>query len=336
MTRYTSLFVTSALVAATIALAPATSFAAGPRDTLIAACAAKAMPTTAVIQVKVTKEKDGKEVEGVGSGSVIDSRGFIITNQHVVDSVTAVRLRLAGDPEDNWRDATIVFADESADLAVLRVKTDKPLPEVEFGTSSDLNIGEPAIVIGSPFGYAFSLSSGVISKLHVPMPGENPPRKYLIQTDAAVNHGNSGGPLFNADCEVIGIIELKIGEAGLGFAITADRATRCVASNMNAEWAGVSHGITDVEASVVGTGRDRFAVTIKSMALGSPAAEVLQLGDRIVKVSGRPIHNVFDLERSMWDNNVGDEVKVDIVRDGKDMQVSMKLVAAPKASNVRD
>lgn len=337
MTRFTSVCITSALVATAIALTPATSFA-GPRDTPIAACAAKAMPATAVIQVQVTKEVNGKEVEGmaVGSGFVIDSRGFILTNQHVVDGATVIKLKLSGDR--SWRPASLVFADATADLAVVHVKTDKPLPQVTLGTSSDLAIGEPTIVIGAPLGDAFSLSSGVVSKLHVPVPGEDPPSKYLIQTDAAVNHGNSGGPMFNAECETIGVVELKLENAeGVGFAITADRAARVVASQMNAEWAGVTHGITGVTMKVVApTGADRLAVFVKSMSVGSPAAAVLKLGDRIVKVSGRPVNNVFDLERSVWDNKAGDTVKVDIVRDGKFMNVSMTLAAAPAPSDVKD
>lgn len=327
----------AALAAAAIAMTPATSFAS-PRDTPISACAAKAMPATAVIQVNVTREENGKQVEGmaVGSGLVIDSRGFILTNQHVVEGGSAIKLKLSGDR--SWRPASLVFADATADLAVVHVETDKPLPQMTLGTSSDLALGEPTIVMGSPLGDAFSLSSGVVSKLRVPRPGENPPSKYLIQTDAAVNHGNSGGPMFNAECETIGIVELKLEDAeGVGFAITADRAARVVASQMSAEWAGISHGITGVTVKVVApTGADRLAVFVKSMSVGSPAAAVLKLGDRIVKVSGRPINNAFDLERSVWGNKPGDMVKVDIVRDGKPMDVSMKLAAAPAPSDVKD
>ncbi len=333
--------ITTLLTLSTLAVASvgftAPSFA-GARDTPIRACAAKAMPATVVIQTKVVKKgEDGKPVQGsaVGSGFVVDSRGFILTNQHVIDSAKAIRLRLSGDAPDGWRDADLVFADAVTDLAVLRVKTDKPLPELELGTSLDLGIGEPAIVIGSPFGDEFSLSSGVISKLRVPMLGEDPPTKMLIQTDAAVNHGNSGGPMFNADCEVIGVVELKMGDAGIGFAITADRAARVLASNMSAEWAQVYHGIRAVDVDP-GMPDDRQVVTIKEMAVDSPAAAVLKLQDRIVSFNDHPVHNMFDLERSIWDNNGGDEVKVHLIREGKPMDVVIKLAAAPAKAELKD
>lgn len=321
----------------------ATSAFAGNRDTFVSACAKTAMPSAVVIQGKMIKRgDDGKPVEGksVGSGFVVDSRGFIITNQHVVDGAQAIRLRLSGDDPEKWREAQVVFADEKVDLAVLRVKVeknDKPLPELNLGTSADLQVGEPAIVIGAPFGQEFSLSAGVISRVKVPMLGEDPPSKYLIQTDASVNHGNSGGSLLNADCEVIGVVELKMGDAGLGFAITADRAARVLAAHMSAEWANVYHGIRKVAIDVgTGSGVDRQVVVVKEMAVDSPAAAVLKLDDRIITMNDRPVHNMFDLERSVWDNNGGDDVKVHIIRDGQPLDVVIKLAAAPADAEAKD
>lgn len=341
MSKFKSTLCAVLALAAASATYTAPAFA-GNRDTFVAACAKSAMPATVVIQVKTVKKgDDGKPVQGmsVGSGTVVDSRGFILTNQHVVADAKAVRLRLSGDAEDGWRDADIVFADEAVDLAVLRVKTekDKLLPEVSLGTSHDLVVGEPAIVIGAPFGDEFSLSSGVISKLKVPLPGEDPPSKLLIQTDASVNHGNSGGPMFNADCQMIGVVELKVGAAGLGFAITADRAARVLASNLSAEWANVYHGIRSVAIDVgSGSGADRQVVVVKEMAVDSPAAAVLKLNDRIITVNDRPVHNMFDLERSVWDNNAGDEVKVHLIRDNQPMDVVIKLAAAPEKPAIND
>lgn len=329
-----------AIPAVAIALALAPGFAyAGPRDTPTRACAAKVLPAMVVIQAQVVKpDKDGKPEKGVavGSGFVIDSRGFIITNQHVIDGAKQVRLRLYGDKDDGWRAATIVWADENVDLAVLRVSAPKPLPELELGPSSDLSVGEPAIVIGSPFGDEFSLSAGVVSKIQVPKP-EDSSGIYLIQTDAAVNHGNSGGAMLNANCEAVGVVELKLGEAGIGFAITADRAARVAASNMNAEWAGVYHGIRDVSLKIVaGEGDNRQHLLVKEMAVGSPAAAVLQIGDYIVSINGRPIRNRFDLERAFWDNKAGDAVKMHIERNGVPMDVTLTLAAAPADSQVKD
>jgi serine protease Do len=327
-----------AALAIALALMPSTSFA-GARDTPTVAVAARVLPSTVVIQSQITEEKDGKEVDGlaIGSGFVIDSRGFIMTNEHVVAGAKSIRLRLYGDGDDNWREAAVIFADHDNDLAVLQVKTDKPLPELELGTAADLAIGEPAIVVGAPFGDEFSLSAGVVSKIKVVMPGDNPTNKFLIQTDASVNHGNSGGPMLNADGEDIGVIELKVGEAGLGFAITADRAARVAASNMNAAWAGVTHGITAVSTEIVArSGADRQVVIVKGIAVDSPAAAVLKIGDRILTVGGRSVHNDFDLERSFWDNKAGDQVKLHIVRNKVPMDVVLTLVAAQAAADQKD
>jgi serine protease Do len=332
------LSIAAAAVVMAVSLAPNLSFA-GARDTPARAVAALVLPSTAVIQTIVIRVKDGKPSEGhaVGSGYVIDSRGFIITNHHVIEGAQKVRLRLYGDAPDGWRDATVIFADKAEDLAILRVKADKPLPELEFGTAVDLAIGEPAIVVGAPFGDEFSLSAGVVSKVKVPMPGENPSNKYLIQTDASVNHGNSGGPLFNADGENIGVVELKMGDAGLGFAITADRAARFAASNMNAEWAGVTHGIKAVSMEIVApSGADRQVVIVKEIAVDSPAAAVLHIGDRIFSVGDRKVHNGFDLERSFWDNKAGDQVKMHIVRNNEPMDVTITLAAADATPAVKD
>jgi S1-C subfamily serine protease len=339
MFRTVSTLLASAALAAAFASATPAG-ASSLRDTPVKACAAKAMPSAVTIQVKTVKKgDDGKPEQGtsLGSGTVIDGRGFIITNQHVIEGARAIRLRLSGDGADDWRDAQVVFADEVTDLAVLSVKVDKekPLPEYELGTASDLAVGEPIYVIGSPFGQEFSLSAGVVSRVKVPMLGQMPPSKWLIQTDAAVNHGNSGGSMYNADCELVGIVELKMGDAGLGFAITADRAARVVASHMSAEWANVYHGIRSLQIDP-GTGADRQIAIVKEMAVDSPAAAVLKLNDRIITVNDRPVHNMFDLERSVWDNNAGDEVKVHVIRDGQPVDVVIKLGAVPANSELKD
>jgi len=335
---YVNSLIAMPALAIALAFAPGSSYA-GPRDTPARSCAALVLPSTAVIQSKVLKKgDDGKVTQGtaVGSGFVIDSRGFIITNQHVIDGGQEFRLRLYGDKPDSWRAATVVWADENVDLAVLRVQADKPLPELELGPSSDLAVGEPAIVIGSPFGDEFSLSAGVVSKIQVPKP-EDTSGIYLIQTDAAVNHGNSGGAMLNANCEAVGVVELKLGEAGIGFAITADRAARVAAGNMNAEWAGVTHGIRDVSLKIVASeGADRQHIIVRELAVGSPAAAVLQLGDYIVSIGGRAVRNRFDLERAFWDNKAGDAVKVHIERNGEPMDVVLTLAAAPADSAVKD
>ncbi len=337
-------------------------FAQSPRDTNTSKVVRQVIPS--VVRIARTI-KD--EVDVIGSGFVIDSRGYILTNEHVVDGETILLVGLYG--KKSWLEAEVVFKDKGNDLAVLKVEVEKPLPELLLGPSSDLTIGEPAIVIGNPLDETFTVTQGIISKLNKlherPDELKNMVKRYLIQTDAAINPGNSGGPLFNAAGEVVGIVELKKGTSGLGWAITADRAQRILSAAMSAEKkAKVKHGIAAVELKVLsrdGKCADRQAVLIKKIAADSPAAAleptavkkvgedaqakpvektaaqtVLRKGDRIIKVDGHLVTNAFDLERAFWDKKPGDKVIVTIVRDGKKAKVTLLLTGDGLEPEIKD
>jgi serine protease Do len=223
-----------------------------PRDTFERRVAKKVLPST----VRVAFPTDEKMFVN-GSGFVIDSRGYILTNQHVVEGHEKLLVGLydAGSQEGSqeWQEGEVVFQDKDNDLAVLKVKTSKPLPEVSLGRSATLEVGEPAIVIGNPKGEEFTVTRGIISRLRVPNDGHDGYKRkstiYMIKTDAAVNPGNSGGALLNALGEVVGVIELKYSRTeGLAYAITIDRAVRTLADGMSAQKKdGLKHGVKSLE-----------------------------------------------------------------------------------------
>lgn len=318
-----------------------------PRDTNTTKVVRRVVPS--VVRVaRLVKD----EVDVIGSGFIVDSRGYILTNEHVVEGEKTILIGLY--EKKSWLEAVVVFTDKGNDLAVLKVEAETPLPELLLGPSSDLEVGEPAIVIGNPMDETFTVTQGIISKLnklHERADEEkNMVKRYLIQTDAAINPGNSGGPLFNAMGEVVGIVEMKKGTSGLGWAITADRAQRILAQALSAERkAKVKHGIKSVEIKVLsreGSTAARQSVVVNEIVPESAAAALeaadanapkseskekaepktlLRKGDRILKIDERLITNAFDLERAFWDKKPGEQAVVTITRDGKEVKVTLTL-----------
>src|SRR4051794_12117078 len=163
-------------------------------------------------------------VGSLGSGFIIHSNGYIVTNNHVIDRAREIKVELT---DGRKYDADLVSADSDADLAILKINADKPLTVLELGDSSDLMIGEPVIAVGNPLGYSHSVSTGIVSAVHRDLKADNGGAVVLgdlIQTDAAINPGNSGGPLLNAYGQVIGINTAIRGDAqNIGFAIQVNR-----------------------------------------------------------------------------------------------------------------
>jgi serine protease Do len=180
----------------------------------------------------------------LGSGFIIQKDGYVVTNNHVVDRAREISVELA---DGRKLSADLISADPDADLAILRIHSDAPLPTLDLGESSDLMIGEPVIAVGNPLGYSHSVSTGIVSALHrdiepkqpdtadaQPVHGEEAALRDLIQTDAAINPGNSGGPLLNAYGQVIGINTAIRGDAqNIGFAIPIDRLRDLIPELMN-------------------------------------------------------------------------------------------------------
>jgi serine protease Do len=262
-----------------------------------------------------------RHVNGMGTGTIVDERGYILTNYHVVSDVRRIEVTL-----DDGRQYTaeLVASDSVADLAIIKVPTAKLLPVIRFGTSSDLMDGESVIALGNAFGYEQTVTRGIISALGRDVQvSDSQSYDDLIQTDASINPGNSGGPLLNIDGEMIGVnVAVRAGAQGIGFAIPIDSALNVAARMMNVErLRHKSHGI------VTQTGDDLDApVRVTRVAAGSPAATLGILpGDEIVSVGPLRVTRPLDLERAFLDQPAGQPVTVEVRRDGQTMSMDLSL-----------
>ena len=273
----------------------------------------KTQPSIAMIRVPGPKGNDL-----VGTGVIVDERGYIVTNRHVVGANRHVEVRL----HDGTRLAGEVVMNEPRwDLAVVRVSTDIKLVALPLAPTDDLMVGEDVVAIGHPFGYANTVSSGIVSAIHREITLPTGAKIHgLIQTDASINPGNSGGPLFNINGELIGInVAIREQAQGIAFAINASMVKAVLSQHFSAlRVAGVDHGLKYEEKTLAQTG-DRQSVVVKT------ASANLHAGDRIVAVAGRQIANTFDVERALWETKPGQEVALKVVRQGKELEVSLTL-----------
>lgn len=260
---------------------------------------------------------------GAGSGVIVTADGYIVTNNHVIEDSSRITVTLR---DGTQYDATLVGTDEKTDLAVLKIDASGLQPAV-FSSSSDLKVGEQAIVIGNPLGQlGGSVTSGIISALdrEITVDGHT---MALLQTDAAVNPGNSGGGLFNANGELVGIINAKSSGdnvEGLGFAIPSDTVKEVVdAIIQNGYVPGrVSLGLSVVDITDAQTAMmyrvDTLGVYILSVNEGSNAEKAgLQAGDRITAIGDKEVSSTSDITTALDEYSVGDQVQITIVRDGR-------------------
>lgn len=260
-------------------------------------------------------------VNGMGTGVIIDERGYIITNHHVVDGVEKIHVTFS---TGESLVARIVSHDPTTDLAIIKVDAQRKLPVINIGTSHDLMAGEPVVAVGNAFGYEHTVTVGIISALNRTVQvGETQKYENLIQTDASINPGNSGGPLLNIDGQLIGInVAVRVGAQGIGFAIPVDRAMNVAAEllstrRLNKTW----HGVV-CEARFSG---DQADLVVGKVDHNSPASKVgLQPGDKIKAVAGQSVARPYDLERALLGRKIGDEVELAVERDQE--QVTLKLV----------
>lgn len=267
-----------------------------------------------------------RRVNGMGTGAIIDERGYIITNHHVVDGVEQINVTLSDGKE---LIAKLVSHDPVSDLAIIKIDGEG-YPVTPIGTSRDLMTGETVIAIGNAFGYEHTITRGIVSALHRSVQvGEEQKYDDLIQTDASINPGNSGGPLFNIDGEMIGInVAVRVGAQGIGFAIPIDKAMDIACDLMStrrldATW----HGIV----AETKPGGDVVAATIvRGIDKESPAASCgLSAGDQIIKVDSTDIHRPIDLERALLGHAPGDEIEVVVNRGNVPTNVKLTLGALP-------
>ena len=266
-----------------------------------------------------------QNVNGMGTGVVIDERGYILTNHHVVDGVKEIQVTLA---DERTHIATLISHDNKTDLAVIKITVSRKLPVITIGTSSDLMVGEPVVAVGNAYGYEHTVTCGIVSALHRTVQVSDS-QKYrdLIQTDASINPGNSGGPLLNADGEMIGInVAVRAQAQGIGFAIPVDMAMS-LAANLFSVASNTSHGIVSKHDA---TGAERKLI-VGDIDDESPAAKCgLQPGDVIASIGKSPVARPLDIERAFLGRKPGDEVPLTIHRNNQAVKVNLVLSSAPK------
>jgi serine protease Do len=283
----------------------------------------------------------GEEVSSLGSGVIIDARGIVVTNEHVVRDAKEIKGSL---PDGRTFDGVLVSADPTYDLAVLRISGEN-LPVAPVGDSDDLLVGEWAIALGNPFGFLLNsykptVTVGVISATNrdVKVDESNAIYKEMIQTDAAINPGNSGGPLVNALGEVIGIntfiFSTSGGSLGIGFAIPINTVVRVVREilehgRVRQLWIGIRvQEITQMVANYFRI-RDRRGLLVWGIEEGSPADRAgVRVGDIIRAVDGAPVSRASDAQRLIFGAAIGEKIVLTIEREGERRDVAIVLEEA--------
>jgi serine protease Do len=297
------------------------------------------------------RERGPRRVNSLGSGFIIDPSGIVVTNHHVISEADEITVIL----NDGARlKAEIIGRDQKTDLALLRVKPDKPLKAVTFGDSDKLRLGEWVIAIGNPFSLGGTVTAGIVSARNRDI--NSGPYDNYIQTDAAINRGNSGGPLFNLDGEVVGvntaIISPSGGSIGIGFAVPSKTAMPVIEQlkqfgETRRGWLGVRiQQVTDEIADSLKINPPRGALVAGVDERGPAKPAGIEPGDVIVKFDGKDIKEMRDLPRVVADTPVGKQTPVVIIRKGKEetktvtlgrLEDGEKLAAAdPKSEGTPD
>jgi len=277
-----------------------------------------------------SQERALRRVNSLGSGFIIDPSGVVVTNNHVISDADEVTVIL----NDGTRlKAEVVGRDKKTDLALLRVKPTKPLKAVKFGDSDKVRLGEWVIAIGNPFSLGGTVTAGIVSARNRDI--NSGPYDNYIQTDAAINRGNSGGPLFNLDGEVIGvntaIISPSGGSIGIGFAVPSKIAVAVIDQlqkygETRRGWLGVRiQQVTDEIAESLGIKPARGALIAGVDDKGPAKPAGIEPGDVIVRFDGQDIKEMRDLPRIVADTPVGKDVEVVLIRKGKEEQKTVKL-----------
>ncbi|HAT87528.1 Do family serine endopeptidase [Cohaesibacter gelatinilyticus] len=281
-------------------------------------------------------EKDGatkkrkQKVQSLGSGFVIDPSGLIVTNNHVISDADEISVKFS---DGKQLIARILGRDSKTDLAILKVDSDKPLPTVKFGPSETMRVGDWVMAIGNPFGLGGSVTIGIVSARNRDI--NSGPYDNFIQTDAAINRGNSGGPLFDMHGNVVGINTAIIsptgGSIGLGFAIPSEIAQHVLDQlkeygETRRGWLGIRiQQVTEDLAEGLGLDEVRGALVSWVNEEGPAYAAQIRPGDVVIGFDGRDIDTIRDLTRMVADTKIGRKVKVVIIRKGKRQTLTVKI-----------
>ncbi len=273
-------------------------------------------------------------VQNLGSGVLIDADRHILTNEHVVSRASRIRISLADGTEF---DATLIGADPNNDIAILKVDTDERLPWLKPGRSNDLMVGESVIAIGNPFGLSNTVTTGVISALNRSIRTEDRVYHGFIQTDASIKPGNSGGPLVNAEGELIAINTAVYGGAqGIGFAIPIDIAKRVVDEliahgEVTPVWLGLDFQDLDPRlAAAMDLPQDLRGVLVNRVLADSPARRAdLRRGDVVTRLDGRPIESARSFYETLEISVTGQDLQIRFWRAGRLQTVRVKLEELP-------
>src|SRR5580700_787404 len=275
----------------------------------------------------------------LGSGVIVDTKGFILTNRHVVEKADRIRVRFEDDPPGVQHDAKVIGADQETDLAVIKVDVDRALPAAKMGNSDGMQVGDWVLAIGSPFGQAGTVTAGIVSaKGRDIVPGRQ--FQTFIQTDAAINPGNSGGPLVNLNGEVIGINTAILSEtnayAGIGFALPSktvvDVYNQLIGPDHRVARGSIGIQFDAIENPAInrvygaGTG-----VTVAHVVPGTPADQAgLKTGDTITTVDGKKVTKGTELVAEIASRKPGSKVELGFLRNGKQQNASVTIADRAK------
>jgi serine protease Do len=275
----------------------------------------------------------------LGSGVIVDAKGYIVTNRHVVEKADRIRVRLQDDPPGVQHDAKVVGEDQETDLAVIKIDLDRAVPSAKMGNSDSMQVGDWVLAIGSPFGQVGTVTAGIVSaKGRDIVQGKQ--FQVFIQTDAAINPGNSGGPLVNMDGEVIGINTAILSEtnayAGVGFSLPSNTVVQVYNQLIGPEHRVVRGSIGIMFDSVENPAITRVygngtGVTVSTVVAGSPADQAgLKVGDTITTVDGKKVGKGTELVADIASRKPGAKVALGFLRNGKPEETTVTIADRAK------
>lgn len=290
----------------------------------------KTLVTTSA--TSASRSDASRRVNGMGTGVVIDQRGYIITNHHVVDGVREIEVNLY---DGSRYVATLIARDAETDLAIIKIEADRPLQTIRIGTSSDLMAGESVIALGNAYGYEHTATRGIVSALHRAVQvSDSQFYEDLIQTDASINPGNSGGPLLNINGEMVGVnVAVRAGAQGIGFAIPVDRVVQAAARllaqiNQKSILLGLRFAPSNGMSS---------RLSVAEVFPESPAAKAgLQPGDTILSIGETTIANELDFQRALLERRPGESLEMAVLRPGGSEEELTLVLGGPAGGEKSD